>query len=66
MKGIRKHLDIEKELQKVDISWKEPFGYIHTSTDDGEWAKMCTVEEVEKQVNIIIDNRLRAFGINPK
>ncbi len=66
MDNRRKHKDIEKELEKVDISWKDPFGYIFTSTDDGEWARIATVDEVEKQVNIIIDNKLRGFGINPK
>ena len=65
MIGKRKHADIEKDLEKADIVWKDPFGYVFSSTDDGEYAKMCTIDEVDKQVDIIIDNRLRAFGVNP-
>lgn len=65
MTGKRKHPDVEKELEKVDIIWQDPFGYIFKSSDDGEWAKMCKVEEVETQVGIIVDNKLRSFGVNP-
>ena len=58
MLGIRKHSDIENELAKVDITWKTPFGYIFTSTDDGEWSKGCTTKEIEKQVDIIAKNSI--------
>ena len=70
MNRKRKYKDIEKELEKVNIFWEDPWGYVLPLPngelyDDEYVIKQCTIEEVEKQVDIIIDNRLRRFGINP-
>jgi hypothetical protein len=46
---------METYLEKNDIVWKHPFGYVFNSTDDGEYAKMCKVIDVELVIDKLLD-----------
>lgn len=63
---LRYPADTEKELLKFDIIWRDPFGYVKASTETEESAEPCTVKEVEKAIDTIVDNKLMLYGINPK
>ena len=59
--GIR-FTQLDAELEEKDILWKDPFGYVFKSSDDGQSAKMCTIKEVNKAVDEIVDERLNKRG----
>lgn len=52
--GLR-YTQLDKELEELDIIWKDPFGYVFKSSDDGESSKICTIKEVEDAVNKIVN-----------
>lgn len=64
--GTRYDKDLEKEFKKHGIQWITPFGYVWSDSITEECSKTCTVGEVERVIDKIVDDRLRRFGIAPE